>query len=315
MINRRLVVQSIVALVTGSALAGTASSASDSETSVELTPYDAGSLAHTETTIGVSLTAAAVDSVPVQDPVQSRFEALTTQFNSLSTSDLGRLRGSLAVQGSEILGGGVVIDGAFDRSSLQADIESAGYRTNQQATASASTATKYYQSTAHPYAIGVDSSSVVVGYGRKPERALSHAKGVAAGSTTETTRRLQSMADMIGTNSLATAILGKSTQNALEKRIPEGATAAQSVLQAANTLGFGIDVNGDTSRLVYGVELEPKQISLDLVWEVAKRAEEGTDGLELDSISNDGWTAIGEVTAPTAGLWGLHEQLLGIDFE
>ncbi|UWG47557.1 Uncharacterized protein HSRCO_1273 [Halanaeroarchaeum sp. HSR-CO] len=315
MIDRRSVIRTTVALVTGSALAGTASSASSQAETDDIFPYDAGREVGAATTIGVRVDPGVANAIPQKDPFHSRLSMLEQRFESVTLESLGLARGSLAVEGERVVGGGATIDGEFQKASFETDIEAASFEYIGRSSPSEPRNYAYYQARRHPYAIGVDDSTVVLGFGDTSDQALSHAKAVNSTTSTKTTDAHNAMARSLGTTSLATASLGDQTRSALRNRLPDGATRTQSLLETATQFGCGIDVDGDRSNLRYGVEFDPDVMSIETIMDLASQSADRTSALDLESIERDGWTVIIEASSPTSAIWEVHEALLGIKFE
>jgi hypothetical protein len=303
MVRRRAVLQGAFALAAGSALTGTAGSSAATAEQECLAPYDAGEVAAVETTIAGRLVPTAVDAVPLPPGLAGPLSTLRERFDALSLADLGPVRGSLALDGDRVVGGGVRADADFDPVELQADLDSASFR------AVDTTADRDYFRTADgPFAVGFDANSVAVGYGAD---AIAHATAAAGDhSPTTRTRRLGRIAEAIDGDSRAVARLGSSTRTAAGDRLADGPEWLSTVLDATERVGVGVTVGEDRARLTYGLDLDPSSLDPSAAWELVTA---GTDRspVQRESIAWTQETLVVRAVVPTARLTSAHAALVG----
>lgn len=308
--SRRSVLRNAIVLATGSALIGTAT-ATNAESDPHV-PYDAGALADGGTTLSARVDPRAVELAPLPGTVSARLRSLADRLDLLSVADLGQATGSLAISGSQILGGGAVVEGSFEPHTVVRDLRGSVSKIEDR-TAN-DQGIDYYQIEAKPYVLGAGRQNLVVGFGPDDESPLSHAKAVgSARQSTETTKRLQSIAASIDGGSWATATLGPSTRSTALHRLPEGANGLTSILREAKGFGVGIDVAADQSKVTYGIDLDWGSVDGSNYWELLTRSTEQTDGFTLEAVNRDGRTLVLGGSVPTEQLWSVHEDLLAID--
>lgn len=308
--SRRSVLRNAIALATGSALIGT-TTATDAESDPPV-PYDAGAIAGGGTTLAARVDPRAVERASLPGTVTARLRTLANRFDSLSVADLGLATGSLAISGSRILGGGAVVKGSFEPHAVVRDLRGSVSKTEDR-TAN-DQGIDYYQVDASPYILGAGRQNLLVGYGPDRESPLSHAKAaISAWQATETTKRLQSIADSIDGGSWATATLGAPTRSTALDRLPEGANGLASILREANGFGVGIDVAADQSEVTYGINLDWSSVDVTTYRNLLTRSTEQADGFTLEAVKRDGRTLVLGGSVPTEQLWSVHEKLLAIE--
>jgi hypothetical protein len=306
--SRRAVLRTAIALATGSALAGTAGSASTTDPG-PLSPYDAGSVAGAETTIAARVTPAAVDRASLPDAVETRLSGLRERFAALSPGALGPARGSLALDGERIVGAGVRIGGDVDRESVADELTTGSYG---RVRAAGPEGVEVYRSESAPYAVGLSADAIAVGYGPGEESPLAHANAVLDAAT-DAPDRLQSVGDAVGGASRAAATLGSGTRSRAIDRIPAAADGLAPIVERADAFGLGVDVGADRSRVAYGVAVDPAAIAPDTYWDLITRSSERADGFELSGVERDGRLLVVRGSVPTESLWSVHADLLGLD--
>lgn len=303
MTSRRAVLRSAVALAAGGALTGTAGSTSATAEQELFAPYDAADVAAVETTIAGRLDPEAVAAVQLPPPVAAPLATIRERFDALTLADLGPVRGSLALEGDRVVGGGVGADADFDPAELQADLESASFRA-----VDASAERDYFHAADSPVAVGLDANSIVVGYG--PE-AVAHATAAAGErSATTRTRRLETVARAIDGDSRAVATLGPSTRRAASDRLAAGPAWVSQVLEATERIGVGVSVGEDRARLSYGLDVDAAALDPDTAWDLVTA---GTDGgpIRRESVAWKRDTLVVRGTVPTDRLVSAHAAVLG----
>jgi hypothetical protein len=306
--SRRTVLRTAIALATGSALAGTAGSASTTQPG-PLSPYDAGTVAGAETTIAAQVSPAAVDRAHLPDAVESRLSALRDRFAALSPAALGPARGSLALDGERVVGAGVRIGGDVDREPVAEELTTGSYG---RVRAAGPEGVDVYRSESAPYAVGLSADAIAVGYGPGDESPLVHVNAVLD-SDTDTSDRLRSVGDAVGGAARVAATLGSGTRSSAIDRVPSDADGLAPIVERADAFGVGVDVGADRSRVSYGVEVDPAAISPDTYWDLITRSSDRADGFELSGVERDGRLVVVRGTVPTEGLWPVHADLLGLD--
>ena len=303
MVRRRAVLRGAFALAAGSALTGTAGSTSATAEQELLVPYDAGDVAAVQTTITGRLDPEAVAAVALPDALATPLSTLRERFDALSLADLGPVRGSLALESDRLVGGGARADADFDPDELRADLDSASFRA-----VDASAERDYFRAPDGPFALGVDATSIVVGYGAQ---AMAHATAAAGTrSATTWTRRLGRVARAIDGESRAVARLGSSTRTAASDRLADGPEWLSTGLDATDRVGVGVTVGEDRTRLSYGLDLDPSTLDPSAAWDLLTA---GTDRspLRRQSIAWTNDTLVVRGDLPTDRLVTAHAALLG----
>lgn len=309
MLNRRTVVRSALALATGSALAGTAGSASSTGSERSFAPYDAGTVADAETTVAAQIRPTALDRAPLPETVESPLSDLRSRFGSLSTSALGPARGSLALDGDRVVGAGVDIKGTFERAAVAGDLTDGSFA-RVRGTGSADI--DVYRSETAPYAVGIDAKSIAVGYGPGDASPLAHASAVLD-SGTESPSGLTTISEAVGGESRAVAALGPETRSRAVDGIPSETDGLASIVEHATAVGVGIDVADGRSSVAYGIDVDPTAISPDTYWDLITRSTDRAEGFDLAGVERDGRVLVVRGTVATDSLWSVHARLLGLD--
>lgn len=311
MVNRRTILRSALALATGSALVGTAGSESASSVDGVLAPFDAGSVADAETTVVAQVNPQAFDRVELPSGVETRLSSLRNRYDSLSASALGPARGSVALTGAQIVGAGVVVDGDFERSAVASELTAGSF---SPAEGQAPDEVEVYRSKSAPYAVGLDTDTIAVGYGPEAVSPVAYVRAVFDSASAASTR-LTSMAKAIGGRSRAVATFGRKTRSRTIKRIPSETSGLADIVAEATAFGVGIDVTEGRSTVTYGVDIDPAAVSADTYWDLITRSANRAEGFELGSVGQDGRTIVVRGTVPTDGLWSVHAELIGIEAE
>ncbi|MDZ7849789.1 MAG: hypothetical protein U5K70_02890 [Halodesulfurarchaeum sp.] len=311
MVNRRTVLRSALALATGSALVGTAGSESASSADGALAPYDAGSVTDAETTVSARVNPRAFDRSQLPQGVATRLSSLRDRFDSLSVSALGSVRGSVALSGDRIVGAGVVVDGDFERSAVTSDLTADSFSPFE---GHGLGGVEVYRSESTPYAVGLDTDTIAVGYGREAVSPLTHVRA-AFDSANVASTRLTSIADAVGGRSRAAAKLGRKTRSQAIERIPSETAGLAEIVAEATAFGVGIDVTEGRSTVAYGVDIDPAAVSTDTYWDLITRSATRADGFELGGVEQDRRTIVVRGTVPTNALWSVHAELIGIKTE
>ena len=303
MVRRRAVLRGAFALAAGSALTGTAGSTSATTDPVVSAPYDAGALAAVETTIAGRLDPEAVEAVPLPSVLGTPLSTLREEFDALTLADLGPVRGSLALDGDHVVGGGARAEADFDPDELRADLAGASFQAAQ-----TSAGREVFRAAEGPFAVGFDEHSIAVGYGAD---AVDHATAAAGeGSATPRTRRLERTARALDGESRAVARLGPSTRRAANDRLAFGPDWLTTVLDATERIGVGVTVGGDRASLSYGLDLDPGALDPSAAWDLITT---GTDRSPIRRRSI-GWqreTLVVRGVVPTDRLASAHAALLG----
>ncbi len=311
MISRRSTLHSVLALLTGSALAGTAAGRASSS-ATEWPPYDPGHRSGPETTIAMALRPEAVSRAPLPNPVAGRFHALADRYGAVSVDDFGSIRGALAVDETRIVGGGAIATAAFDTDDLVAELTTNSFVPIEADEESL----RYYRSETAPVALGVDDSTIAVGYDATDRAPDSHVKAVAGGeSTADQAGSHRRIAASIDAGSLATATLGSATRSRLLDRIPGHNETVASVIRAASGFGAGLEVGRDRSTLTYAADLDVDALSLEAVWDLTTTSTEASATFDLNRLDRRGRIFLAQGTVRTDQLWAAQEDLFGVSFE
>lgn len=309
MVDRRTVIRSALALATGDVLLGTAAAETETSDAGNLAPSDAASVAGAETTVTVSGGPAVLDRLPLPAPVDTRLSALRDRFETVSLTDLGPTRGSIAIDGEQVVGAGMAVESEVDRRALGRELTAGAFDPVERIGADG---VDGYRATSAPYAVGLASDTIAVGYGTEGASALEQVAAVLDGETSGPSR-LASIVGAVEGRSRAGAALGPETRSRAIDRVPDGTDALAEVLTEATAFAVGLETGSVRSTVTYGVEIDPAAIPATTYWDLITNSTERVDGFALEAVTRDGSTIVVRGSAPTDRLWSIHREMLGLD--
>lgn len=350
MLSKRSLLRHALAVAgVGAIASGTAGAAPSTRSTAELGGqygYDATAVADTETTVTASIDPSILDITSVPDGVRPAFNDLRQQYSSVSLEDIQRVNASAALDGETITGGCAVATGSFDRRAIRTEareygLHEVGSSEHRMATASdkkrvtgtgSSTTTTPTTGTASatvdrfaaddmPYALGVDDSTLYMGYGRGKTGAQTHVEAALETTGTDQSHSSETNADasadygslpsLLSGHAVVCASLNSATREALSDRLADAPDSFRSAIQAARATGIALQAGSTQSRLRYGIVADPNRLSIETVMDLVAEATSGSGSLENDGVYRDGWTFVLDATVETEELWAAHKQFLG----
>ncbi|AHG00699.1 hypothetical protein HALLA_04810 [Halostagnicola larsenii XH-48] len=349
--KRSLLRHALTVAGVGAIASGTAGAAPNARSTAEIGGeygYDATAVADAGTTVTASVDRSILDITGVPEGVRAPFNDLRQQYSSVSLEDIGRVSASATLDGETITGGCAVATGSFDRRAIRTEAREYGLRevdssgsehrmetdANQRrvtGTGSSTTTTPTTDAPAAtvdrlvaddvPYAIGVDDSTLYVGYGRGETDARTHVDaalettGSGQSRSSETNAAASadygSLPSLLSGHAVACASLDSATREALCDRLTDAPDSFRSAIEAARATGIALQAGSTQSRLRYGIVADPNRLSVDTVMDIVAEATSGSGSLENDGVYRDGWTFVLDATVETEELWAAHEQFLG----
>ncbi|MDJ1432860.1 hypothetical protein [Halostagnicola sp. A-GB9-2] len=311
--------------------------------------YDASAVVDAETTVTASVERPVLNVVGLPGPVGNALTDIRQQYSSVSLEDIQRVSASAAIDGETITGGCAIATGSFDSQAIGAqarehgltDVEStddehrmeAGPH-QQRATGTGSSRSitpttrepetvDRFAAADSPYAIGVDDSTLYVGYDHGETDARTHVDTALEMNADRQSRPTQSgtvaganygsLPSLLSGHAVAYASLGSDTRRSLCSRLTDAPDAFKSAIRAASAAGVALQAGSDRSRLRYGIVADPNRVSAETVRNIVTEATTGSQSLESDGIYRSGNTIVFDATVETDALWASHGQFLGIE--
>ena len=299
--SRRALLRGIASLVPGAVLAGlsgtVAGVGADSTPVPEPRGTDGG---------GTTLTATVDPSVhgivgvpPSVDPLTTE---LRSRYPSIDPVRFGTLSTSLRIDGDRIVSGAAVAEGEFDGAALRSDLTADGVDI-----AGVPSISDPVSVPETPYAVGVDDTSIAVGYGPTTEGAVAHAdSALRRGPSRDEGTPAALTGDIV-----SYATLGAGTRSYLLDHSDGSVAGLDDVLRAAEAFGVSLDVGEGRSDLRYGIVADPGALSAGDLWEFASRLADPDASIDFGSVSRHGRLLAVDATVETDRLWAAHERLFG----
>lgn len=345
MLSKRSLLRHALAVAgVGAIASGTAGAAPNARSaSVAQYGYDAGAVADAETTAIASVDRSVLDVTGLPEAARAPFEELRRRYSSVSLEDVERVSASAAMDGETITGGCAVATGSFDSRAIRAEarayglhevdssgdhrLRTDGAQQGMAGTGSSTTTTPTTDDPAtadrlaaedKPYAIGLDDSTLSIGYGSESADARTHVDAaLVAGDRSRSSEAdldlnetYGSLPSLLSGHAVACASLDSSTREALCDRLSDAPEAFRSAVRAARATGVALQAGSTRSRLRYGIVADPDRLSVDTVIDIVSQATSGSGSLENEGVYRDGWTFVVDASVETEKLWTAHGSFL-----
>lgn len=304
MSRRRTLLRGLAALTTGSVLGffGSATAATPTPTTL----YNPTHSDSAKTVVTARINPTIRDEAGVPEPIAPLWDDLTAQYPSINAGTFEPISANLYLNGETVLSGCAIASGEYDTDSFQRELR------NQQARAFGAGAgwTDRFVFPNSRYAVGITGTTLAVSYGQTSEEALSYVD--ATDQNDYGTHRGNSVAPAaLEGDAVSYAKLGSRTRSRLLERIDDSRTDLKAVLRNTDSAGVALTVGSSQSRIEYGFITDPTSVSVNDVSAAARRIVGDDGSLGVESITREGQMIVVEVTAETATLWDVQEQLLG----
>ncbi|MBP1923025.1 hypothetical protein J2751_002062 [Halorubrum alkaliphilum] len=326
--SRRPLMRRVLALATGGtalgSTLGTATAADDRTTSsdrrstgsrssadrsLKHTPYDASIVADGDTVITATVDPSVVSTTGLPVPWADRLLDAQRRADGVSISDVTRLTGS-AVIDEETVEGGAVARGSFDTDAVVTAVTERVGPVREHADGSL----RRVVGVDDPFALAVDDSEVVVGYGPDADRAVEHVDAALERGTRheEASANYGSLPSGLEGDAVVYADLGRSGRERVRPVLADAPDALSTAVSAAGAVGIALRARQNApARLRYGAVADPKRLTRDRVERLAAEAERGADSLDETTITRRGRTVVVDAVADDDSLLAAHADLVG----
>jgi len=273
------------------------------------TPYDASIVADGDTVITATVDPAVVSTTGLPAPWATRLLDAQRRADGVSASDATRLTGSVALD-EETVEGAVIALGSFDADAIVAAVTERAGSVREHADGSG----RRLVGDDDPFAVAVDDSEVVVGYGSDAGRAVEHVDAALERGrrVNEASANYGSLPSSLEGDAVVYADLGPSGRERVRPALADAPDALSTAVSAAGAVGIALRARqGAPTRLRYGAVADPRRLTRERVERLAAEAERGADSLDETTITRRGRTVVVDAAAGEDSLFAAHADLIG----